>query len=206
MKRPSPNSLNGKGGWAFAVTSAMIVGRPNAGKTLFVLNFAEFLGAREWCLQRAGDSAGPAQRQALVSPHPHTTRTVQVLPVTFRLGKRRITLQLVDTAGLSDGIHADPAVRGAQALTIQRLLDAPVILHMFDASVTNALEQVDREIERFASGAGIYAVIANKMDLPGAHDGLARLRSFFPGRPLFPVSALRRQGFREVMGFVARSL
>lgn len=186
--------------------TAIIIGRPNAGKTLFALQFAEYLGVKDWMLERAGESVSGADRSTLVSPFPHTTRAVQSLPLTLRAGKRRTPFRLVDTAGLTEGVHQDAAVRGAQALTIQHLLQSDIVLHLFDAASQRTVETVDREVERFAAGNGAYAVLANKVDLPGALAGIAALRAAFAGRPFYPVSALRRQGFREVMAFVARHL
>lgn len=185
---------------------AIIIGRPNAGKTLFAVRFAEFLGAKEWVMERGGETIAATDHRSLVSPFPHTTRSVQTLPLTMRVGKRRPALRLVDTAGLTEGIHPDASIRGAQALTLQHLLQSDLVLHLFDAASEQVVPTVDREVERFATANGPYAILANKMDLPGAATGLTALRHAFAGRPVFPISALRRQGLREVRAFVARHL
>lgn len=184
--------------------SAIIIGRPNAGKTLFALQFAEFLGVKQWSLERAGEPVDPSERAHLVGPFPHTTRHVQAIGLTMRAGKRKAALRLLDTAGLTPGIHEDPSVRAAQAVTIRHLLGADLVLHLFDAAAPDPIDEIDREVQAGAPGA--YAILANKIDLPGAAEGVRRLRQAFGGRPLFPISALHKTGFREVAAYVARHL
>jgi len=65
---------------------------------------------------------------------------------------------------------------------------------------------VDYQVAQFAQMRGGYLLLANKMDLEGAQEGLARLRREFVGHPIAPISALHKQGFHEVKAFVGRHL
>ena len=47
-------------------------------------------------------------------------------------------------------------------------------------------------------------ILANKIDLPDAEAGVEKLRREFAGHVIIPISALHRQGFREVKRFVWR--
>jgi predicted GTPase len=194
----------------------LVVGRPNAGKTLFCLRFAEFLGQRslELRLQDPEGTVTPLRaspdeaRRTLVDPRPHTTLGLQGVVIHFPRGKGSVPVELVDSTGLVDTIHPDPRVRRAMAQTLEALRQAAVVLHVVDAAEAGvagpaaSLGEIDRQVSRFSALRSGYAVLANKMDLPWARAGLLKIRDEFPDRTVIPVSALEGQGFREVRAFV----
>lgn len=196
---------------------ALVVGKPNAGKTLFALNFAAFLGLQtvRWQLV---DSDGcrreqlmPIERarRRLVSSAPHKTLQSLTLPIPIRSRKPDKTLRLLDTAGIVDGITDRADVRHAMADTLERVQTASLVLHIVDASEveSSAVEApgpVDRELAAFCPMIAAYVVLANKMDRPHAQRGLTQIQQQFRGCLVIPVSALTRQGFREVKAFVFR--
>lgn len=201
----------------------IIVGRPNVGKTLFAIRFSEYLGLASTRISFA--EAGGKRWQAdysvggalsdLTSTTPHHTRQLQSFTLRLPAGKGSKQFDLVDTSGLVDGIHSDEAIRLAMAQTLGAVREAKVILHMMDAAALGsgdaegppgAVGEVDVQVARFGRPRGGYLMIANKMDLPEAAVGLARLRQQFEGHPIAPVSALQRQGFDEVKTFVRRHL
>lgn len=190
-----------------------MVGRPNTGKTLFVLNFAAYLGLatvavdvvdsdgrvsrRQWPVARA--------RRQWVSPLPHRTLHLQRIRLPVAAGKVRRELVLIDSPGVLDGIPAAEAVRHAMALTLETVTHSSLILHLVDASRAEAaVGPFDRELAAYAPLVGAYAVLANKMDLPAAQAGLARVRRLLPAPVLIPLSARTGRGFREVKAFVFR--
>jgi tRNA U34 5-carboxymethylaminomethyl modifying GTPase MnmE/TrmE len=195
----------------------LILGKPNSGKTLLLLNFAEYLGYRqlELTIHEADQTQhrrtyGIAEaRLTLVSPAPHHTRVLQAVHLRFAKGKSRCDLALTDTTGLSEGIHEQLAVRRSMSRTLHRLRQAELVLHVIDGSrvavpgAPEAMGELDHQLARFATGRVGYAMIVNKMDLPGAAAGLSYVRSCFPHHLVIPVSALRKRGFREVKTFVA---
>jgi len=196
----------------------LILGKPNCGKTLFLLNFAEYLGYRQLEIaRRETDHTQHSQtyelseaRLSLVSPMPHHTRALQVVHVRFPKGKSRCDVALTDTTGLCEGIHHELAVRRSMAQTMQRLRQTQLVLHIIDGSrvgavgSVEAMGELDHQLARFATGRVGYGIIVNKMDLPGATAGLGYVKSCFPYHVVIPVSALRKRGFREVKAFVGR--
>ncbi len=195
----------------------LIIGKPNTGKTLFLVNFAEYMGARALQfapLHGGGSCEVPVPiehaRAALVDVAPHTTMEVRPAILRVRIGKGVRDFYLTDTPGICEGIHPDPAVRAAMAQALRRLRFCDVVLHMVDASsaarhgAVEALGEVDLQIARFSVTKSGYAVLANKMDLPGAEDGLSLIRRMFPSGTVIPTSAVRGTGFRRVRAFIAR--
>ena len=198
----------------------LIVGKTHAGKTLFVLNFAQYLGLDNvdlifkypnGLIEKKTYSIAKARRE-LVGPIPHTTRALQTVSIDLPVGKGVKRCFLTDTSGLIDHIHSDVEVRRAIAQTLGAIREADLILHLVDAAAVGvsdaptALGEVDYQVAQFAQVRGGYAILANKMDLPGAVSGLAKLKLELPGHRLFPISALYKRGFREVKSYVQHLL
>lgn len=194
------------------MAKCLVLGRTNAGKTMLVLSLAGYAGLKEITLflkNREGQlfSARYPLAEAmaqLVGPDPHLTRTLQVLKLCLPAGKGEKEVELIDTPGLMEGIHPEPSVRRAVALTLSTLREAEIILHIIDAVAQEVVTPVDREVAGFARERGRYAILANKMDLPGARRGLQEIKKSLPGNLIMPISALRQQGLREVKNFVVR--
>lgn len=222
---PIPPAYHRLGGSAAARTRArparrcLLVGQANVGKTLFLVNFAAWLGARAIQLfsvtsdgtRAAADVSLGRARTVLVGDRPHTTLALQ--GVQLRIGHKKgdRMVQLLDSTGLADRIHPDPSVRAGMAQALRALREADAILHMVDAEAAGtadatAVGEVDRQIAVFAGGSSRYGVLANKMDLPRARAGLRRIRACFPHAPVIPVSARSGTGFREVRLFVGDRL
>lgn len=195
----------------------VVVGQPNAGKTLFLLNFAAYTGLSVADLAlRAEDGTTTtkslplsAARRNLVDAARHKTQVVQSLELRFPSGKTARFARVSDTPGLADAISPDAVLRRAMAAALEALRRADVVLHMIDAALVGrhgeaAVAAVDREIADYGFARGPYALLANKQDLPLARAGTNVLRRMFPGRRVIPVSALQRRGFREVKLFVWR--
>lgn len=197
----------------------IIIGQPNVGKTMFALQFALFLGVAETRMAFA-EAGGRRWERAvavadavasLTGDDPHRTRQLQSLLLDLPAGKGRRQFELVDTSGLVDGIHPDPEIRRAMAQTLATVRDAHLVLHLLDAAAAGrsgvqALGEVDYQVAQFAQMRGGYLLVANKMDLPEAAQGLRIIRKEFVGHPIAPVSALYRQGLDQVKAFVWRHL
>ncbi len=196
---------------------ALVIGRPNSGKSLFMVNFVAYLGLKELRLE-ALDEDGMARRQRipfdqarrqLVSHVAHKTTNLQSIQVDIVTGRSHRILTLTDSVGLTDEIHQASHIRRSMALTLQQLSQKPLVLHMMDASAgglpwMNALSLVDDEVARYAGGTCPYVILANKMDCETAKHGLDRIRERFRGYPVIPISALTRRGFRDVKGYILR--
>lgn len=196
----------------------MVIGKTNVGKTLFVINFADYLGVRNLAVTiRYPDHALASQtvslEQALrewVSAAPHHTRALHGVRLEIPVGKGAKEFEIVDTAGLIEGIPKETGIRRAMAQTLAMVREADLVLHMVDAAqaaakgAVEAFGEVDFQVAQFAQMKGGYVILANKMDLPTSRAGLERIRREFVGHYVIPISALTREGFREVKRFVWR--
>jgi len=200
------------------VKRCIVIGKTNVGKTLFVLQFAAYLGADrlEITFEEPGGekrtetlSVDQAIRQ-LSSQEPHQTRCLQSIRLELPVGKGVKRFDVVDTSGLIEGIHGDVKVRKAMAQTLAAVRDADLILHLVDAAkagergVLHAVGDVDYQVAQFAQMRDAYAILANKVDLPNADVGVEKIRQEFSGHVIIPISALHRRGFKEVKRFVWR--
>ncbi|GIM48064.1 hypothetical protein DNHGIG_36130 [Collibacillus ludicampi] len=198
--------------------NCIVVGRTNVGKTLFCLNFAEYLGLERLevyyqlpdgtCRQRKFDP--PTARHELSGLGPHKTRSLQSIQLQLPMGKGYRQFRLTDTTGLADGIHPDRDLREAMAQTLYEMKSADCILHIVDlveierAGGLKALGELDLQITEFGKHKRGYALLANKIDVADVKKGLAYMQNDLPQQVIFPVSALYRQGFREVKEYVWR--
>jgi tRNA modification GTPase len=125
-----------------------IVGRPNAGKSSVFNALVE-------------------RDRAIVTAIPGTTRDT----VSERIALGGIPLELVDTAGLRDGV--DEAERLGIARSREALADAAIVLIVIDASEIGPAETIpdeDRELVRSVEGRPALVVL-NKIDLVAPENG-----------------------------------
>lgn len=149
--------------------SLAIVGRPNAGKSSLFNRLVE-------------------RDRAIVTATPGTTRDT----VTERISLDGIPLELVDTAGLREGLHE--ILDEAEQLGIHRsreaLADAALVLVVLDA--TQPLNDEEHRLLEAVQGRPALVAI-NKSDLRKAGlpaDGIAEIA----GVPAQPTSALTGDG------------
>lgn len=198
----------------------VIIGKTNVGKTLFVINFAEYLG----CKILKVESVYPDGRQferlfsikeatlKLTDSNPHKTKCLHKINVTIPVGKKKKRVLIIDSCGLIEGIHPEEEIRKAISQTLALVRDSKIILHMIDASAVekkgtlNSLGEVDYQIAQFAQLRSGYAILANKMDLLESKNGLNKLKGEFPANYIIPISALYKRGFKEVKDFVVRNV
>lgn len=196
----------------------IVIGKTNVGKTLFTLQFAEYLGVKELTIH-VDEPTGERREvrctiteaiERLSSESPHQTRALHSIRLELPVGKGVKRFDIVDTSGLVEGIHGDAGVRKAMAQTLAAVREADIILHLIDAAkvgssgILRAVGDVDYQVAQFAQIREGYLILANKTDLPEAAAGLEKIRSEFSGHAVIPISALHRQGFREVKRFVWR--
>lgn len=198
---------------------SIVVGLTNAGKTCFVLNFAEFLGLKRLTLnmiESRGFIVGKevdisAAKKDFISSEPHTTRNLQSMKIKVARGKGVRELELFDSCGLTPGIHSQLEIRRAMAQTLSKLRKASLILHIIDlytlpvSRITPAIK-LEEQIYKFGISRNNYGLLANKIDLPHTLEKIPVLRRHFPEAPIFPVSAKEKKGFKEVKSFVWRNL
>ncbi|MGI6604048.1 MAG: GTPase domain-containing protein [bacterium] len=165
----------------------LIVGKTHAGKTLFVLNFAQYLGLDNvdltfkypnGLIEKKTYSIAKARRE-LVGPIPHTTRALQTVSIDLPVGKGVKRCFLTDTSGLIDHIHSDVEVRRAIAQTLGAIREADLILHLVDAAAVGGLRCPNRTRRGRLSGGAVRANAWRLCD-SRKQDGSARGR-IWPG-------------------------
>ncbi|NMP20836.1 GTPase [Sulfobacillus harzensis] len=196
-----------------------VIGKPNVGKTLLLINFAAYLGLREIHLEV--EDEGGAQRvqrlgldrarRDLVSLYAPKTTRVQCLHLELPLGRQRPEITAVDTPGIPEGIADDPDRRHQVALAIERAMRAELVVHVLDAGAAGTRRPeapglFDAALVEWGRTRPGYLLVANKMDKPGSQDGLRLIKERFRGGALIPASAITRRGFRDLKGWTQRML
>ncbi|NLG85682.1 MAG: GTP-binding protein HSR1 [Firmicutes bacterium] len=198
----------------------LVVGKVGTGKTLFVLNFASYLGFSQVNITieypdgriKTKHYSIDTARQQLVGVDLHTTKSLQSIVIDIPAVKGVRRCLITDSSGLIDHIHQDINIRQAIAQTLSAIRQADLIIHIVDSSqvgihdAPSALGEVDYQVAQFAQMRGGYVILANKMDIPGAERGLSKLSLELPGHKIIPISALHKQGFKEVKAFVRHHL
>lgn len=157
----------------------VIVGRPNVGKSTL---FNRLLG----------------RRRALVHDEPGVTRDRLLEPVEWRLGKRLVEIELVDTGGLGGDRWAAEIERQVQL----GLSEADVVLVLLDSQT--GLTPQDRDVLKRLKQSGlldsrekIVIGIANKVDDHRHEDRVAELYASGVD-PILPVSAEHGRGIDDL--------
>lgn len=196
-----------------------VVGRPNSGKTLFVLNFAAFLHCKtvdmtfrspDGLLNCRHFTLAEAKRE-LCGPGPHKTRSIQSLVLKVPVGKTAVAFKLTDTCGIQESIHENDAIRRGMAQTLGLISSGDFIVHLVDlTAITDAHlaepNNIDHEVYQYGIARQRYLLLANKIDLPPALPNLPRLTTAFAQATVIAISALTGQGFASVKAQVAQNV
>jgi len=200
--------------------SIIVLGQTNVGKTLFTLNFADFLGMNQLTITFQNRERGSYSRtlalseaQALlVSDNLHHTQDIQSIVLSLPVGKSEKQFEILDTAGLSDGIHHNEQIRKAMAQTLRYIRQADIVFHLLDCKkiaetdILRGIGEIDYQIAQFGQIKQGYVILANKIDLPNSQEGLNKIYTEFPGNRIIPISAKNKNGFKEVRKFAKQLL
>ncbi len=165
-----------------------LVGMPNAGKST---------------LLAATSAARPK-----IANYPFTTLDPQLGIVELPGGRR---LVMADIPGLIEGADSGAGLGDAFLKHIER---TKVIIHLLDMYPMDGSEPVEnyrkirKELEAFSPllAEKREIIAANKMDLAVTSDALEHLKSELPGKIVFPISGVSRQGLDALLETVWRIL
>lgn len=171
------------------VSDVCIIGHPNSGKSTLL---SALSGARPE-----------------VADYPFTTRE----PVLGVMPGDRRDIVVAELPGLVSGAHLGKGLGNEFLRHADRTRLLILLLDGSSPTITDDLQQLDRELTEYGHGVGDKArvVVANKMDLPQAQELTSATRAELHelGMPVFYVSAARREGVAElaraVMGMVERA-
>ncbi|MBV9544690.1 MAG: GTPase ObgE, partial [Chloroflexi bacterium] len=168
------------------IAQAALVGEPNAGKS-------SLLAATSGAHPRIGD-------------YPFTTLTPNLGVV--EAPEDQDVFVLADVPGLIAGAHTGAGLGHRFLRHVER---APILVHVVDASRPDAVEAyqtVRSELEAYKPevAAKPELIAANKLDLPGARDGLARLQHALPERQVIGTSTVTNEGIPALLQAVGELL
>jgi len=195
------------------MTSAIIVGQPNVGKTSFLINFAYYLGVKElkFLIKQPAGFVSTRTYQIeqaynqLTSNEPHKTNSIQSIQLKLPVGKQDRPIRLVDSCGLVDEIHQQEYIRRSMAETLEELMVSEIVLHIIDLSQLaspQGLRRIDQEIYNFLRDRAGYKILANKLDLDRNQEKLSKLKQFVDKRLVVPISAIYQEGFDQIKVFL----
>ncbi|MDO4572850.1 MAG: GTPase ObgE [Clostridia bacterium] len=138
----------------------------------------------------------------------HFTTLSPNLGVAERHGRSFV---LADIPGLIEGA-AEGAGLGHDFL--RHIERTRMLVHVLDISGSEArdpledYEKINAELRKFSEplAAIPQLVAANKTDLPGAEEHLARFRAAYPELPVFPLSAAAAQGLPALLDRIVETL
>ncbi|MGF7057079.1 GTPase domain-containing protein [Brassicibacter mesophilus] len=198
---------------------ALIIGKTNVGKSLFLVNFTEFLGYKKIYLNIEGLDGKVLKKEMsidiaikyLSSNQKFKTKCLQFTELKIPVSKGYKEIRIIDSSGLTDGIHPDLNIRCSIVQTLEKLENTGMIIHIVDLTEyidenINLISEIDKQIIRFGSNKNNYILLANKIDLDKDGKGLRYLQSCFNNIRIIPISALYRDGFNEVKSYVIKSL
>src|SRR5437764_1004731 len=169
------------------IAQAALIGEPNAGKS---------------SLLAATSGAHPR-----IGAYPFTTLSPN-LGVAEAPDDSEELFVLADVPGLIAGAHTGAGLGDRFLRHVER---APILVHVVDASRPDAFEAyltVRAELEAYKPEVGSKPeiVVANKLDLPTAREGLAKLITALPDRTVIGTSTITNEGIPGLLEAVARLL
>lgn len=188
--------------------SMAVVGASGAGKTLFCINFAEYLGARSLSYAeaaKAGRGRGllsPAEaRRLMVGRDRRGNGVVRTFAVHLPPRPYR-RLALIDTAALKERSPLPRVERSRLILTLQAIEGADLVLLLIDLScgdpaILEFNERAGRYLADYCRRQGkLFLIAGSKADLLG---GLPEKRRFIAaGVSLVLISSVTRAGFARL--------
>ncbi|RKY42980.1 MAG: GTPase ObgE [Candidatus Makaraimicrobium thalassicum] len=164
------------------MADAGIVGFPNAGKSTLVSRISK--------------------AHSKIAPYPFTTRAPMLGVVKFY----DETFVVADMPGLIEGAHAG---RGLGDRFLRHIERTTVLVHVVDIVPVDGSDpaenyfKLEKELELYGGDvSGKPRVIAaNKMDMPGAAEGLKKFTRIIE-KTVWPISALNGKGLAELVGAI----
>lgn len=191
-----------------------VVGTAGVGKTLFCINFAEYMGAG--CLSYSEMVAG-GERGALLSPAGarrlmvgrgrRGSGIVRTFTVHLALGPYR-RFALVDTAALPEKDPLPRFERSRLALTLQAVARADLVLLLVDLSCVDPVyEEFNERAEGYLAAycrqqGKIFLIGGSKADLLQKTPERQWRRPLYAGANMLLLSAVTGLGFARIRGLI----
>ncbi|NLA12245.1 MAG: GTPase domain-containing protein [Firmicutes bacterium] len=190
-----------------------VVGTAGAGKTLFCINFAEYMGAGSLSYSEV---SGGNERRALLSPAGARNLMVGrgrrgngvLRTFTVHLTGPLRRLSLIDTAALPERDPLPRFERSRLALTLQAVAGADLILLLIDVSCADPAheefnERAEGSLAAYCRQQGkLFLTGGSKADLLKRAPEKHRRRPLYAGANLLLISSVTGLGFARVRGLI----
>ncbi|WP_350345132.1 GTPase [Proteinivorax tanatarense] len=192
----------------------LVTGKPNVGKTMFVLNLAQHYNVKNLIYIMKSTNGISHKRKLsirdckklLIDDKPNSTKSIYDFKIPIKKGKGYIELSMMDSCGITSEIHSDKIVRAGIAQAISHYNNSDALFHVVDSHNYTKMSPVDEEIYGFGSELGYYLVLANKIDLLSSEMALSKVKNDFKNAIVIPISAKEGKGFKEVSYYVNKIL
>lgn len=193
--------------------TCVLIGKPNVGKTLLLLNLAKFLGNKTIKLHfmdADGNSMAKVYdievaKRYLCGRQPYSTMGLQWI----RMNAGCQYIELVDTTGLIGDAIEPTTLRKAMAQTISFIKNASLLLHIIDATSLPSqplpVDDIDVVLSHIFGGNDNYVMLINKIDMVDrADDVLGKGAKAFNvnSDKIICVSALNKAGFKCIIDYI----
>jgi len=190
----------------------LIVGKPNVGKTLFVLQMAKMYKVENLVCTIVHHNGQRYKKKIniqegfmkLVSDKANHTLNIHEFVLPVKKGKGKVEICLLDSCGILPIIHHQDQVREGIAQTLQHFKQASAMFHIVDSSNYITDNLIDQEIYEFGLQQNNYLILANKIDIDSGQLTIPRIKSDFTKAIVVPISAKTNEGLEEVMKYVSR--
>ncbi|MDD4899671.1 MAG: GTPase ObgE [Candidatus Omnitrophica bacterium] len=163
-----------------------IVGFPNAGKSTLISQISN--------------------AHSQVAAYPFTTK----FPVLGVVGSEREAFTIADIPGLIEGSSHG---RGLGDKFLRHVQRTKILVHLVDISGSEGRDpiedyrKINQELKNYSKevAAKPQIIAANKIDLEGADEQLARWRKVMK-KKIYPISALKKEGLEELIDAIRKKL
>ncbi|WP_353894506.1 GTPase domain-containing protein [Proteinivorax hydrogeniformans] len=188
----------------------LVTGRPNVGKTQFVISLAQFYNLKNVIYTFKATNGIKHKRKLslsdcsklLINSTANHTKNIYDFTIPIKKGKGHINIALMDSCGITSEIHHDNTVRAGIAQAIGHYSDCDAMFHVVDSHNYKQMSSVDEEIYSFGSELGYYLVLANKIDLLFSEMTISKIKNDFKNTIVLPISAKEGKGLKEVAYYV----
>jgi GTP-binding protein len=163
-----------------------VIGFPNVGKSTLIANISN--------------------AQPKIAAYPFTTK----FPILGVVKDKNRSFVVADIPGLIEGSSEG---RGLGDRFLRHVERTKVLIHMVDISAFEGRDPVEdykiinQELKRYSSlvAKKPQIIVGNKMDLPGAKENLIKFKKSIK-KPVLPISALNKEGLKELVHAVAKKV
>ncbi len=163
-----------------------VVGFPNVGKSTFIANISN--------------------AQPEIAAYPFTTK----FPILGLVNLEDKTFVVADIPGL---IKGSAEGKGLGDRFLRHVERTKILIHMIDMAGFEGRDPlsdynaINKELKSYNAllGKKIQIIAANKMDLEGAADNLKKFKKAVK-KTVYPISALKKEGLKELINAVAKKL